>query len=282
MPQIRTGRARTAPRREPTTAAKRLLAQRPRGGALGRAYPTRPVIFQSHRRHGRNRRVITVVRSLTSLVALAALAPAAAAPASAQPIDLLGSPTVTAPPNNAAPSDTHATTALPLLGPSLTADEPRRAFLDAARRALEAGRIEEAREALERAETRLLNALAAPVQASSPERQDAVLAIGEARRALAAHDRQGAIRAIDDALAAATLVARVTTPSPPPVAPTQPAPDQPSVTYALLPGHWQLQDAQYVWVPPEIDPRPVAYWRFVQGRYVWRGGNWVWAPAHYE
>ena len=84
--------------------------------------------FPSHRRHGRNRRAITVVRSLTSLVALAALAPAAAAPASAQPIDLLGSPTVTAPPNNAAPSDTHAATALPLLGPSLTADEPRGAF----------------------------------------------------------------------------------------------------------------------------------------------------------
>jgi hypothetical protein len=239
--------------------------------------------FPSHRRHGRNGRVITVVRSLTSLVALAALAPAPAAPASAQPIDLLGSPTVTAPPNNAAPSDTRAATAPPLLGPSLPADEPRRVFLEAARRALEAGRIEEARgEALERAETRLLDAPAAPVQASSPERQDAVLAIGEARRALAAHDRQGAIRAIDDALAAATLVARVTTPSPPPVAPTQPAPDQPSVTYALLPGHWQLQGAQYVWVPPEIDPRPVAYWRFVQGRYVWRGGEWVWAPAHYE
>jgi WXXGXW repeat (2 copies) len=222
-----------------------------------------------------------VVRSLTSLVALAALAPAPAAPASAQPIDLLGSPTVTAaPPKDTAPSDTRAATALPLVGPPLPADEPRRAFLDAARRALEAGRIEEAREALERAETRLLNAPTAPVQASSPERQ--VLAIGEARRALAAHDRQGAIRAIDDALAAATLGARVTTPSPPPVAPTQPAPDQPSVTYALLPGHWQLQGAQYVWVPPEIDPRPVAYWRFVQGRYVWRGGEWVWAPAHYE
>ena len=222
-----------------------------------------------------------MVRSLTSLVGSRRSAPAGAAPASAQPIDLLGSPTVTAPPNNAAPSDTHAATALPLLGPSLTGDEPRRAFLEAVRRALEAGRIEEAREALEWAETRLLNAPAAPVQASSPERQDAVLAIGEARRALAAHDRQGAIRAID-VLAAATLGVRVTTPSPPPVAPTQPAPDQPSVTYALLPGHWQLQGAQYVWLPPETVPRPVAYWRFVQGRYVWRGGNWVWAPAHYE
>ena len=143
-----------------------------------------------------------MVRSLTSLVALAALAPAPAAPAS--PIDILGSPTATAPPNNAAPSDTRAATALPLLAPSLPADEPRRAFLEAARRALEAGRIEEAREALERAETRLLKAPAAPVQASSPERQDAVLATGEARHALAAHDRSSRLeirlaqRGLDD------------------------------------------------------------------------------------
>jgi hypothetical protein len=224
-----------------------------------------------------------MVRRLTSVAAwLTALATIAAASASAQPIDLFAPPTLTAPPNNAPPSDTHAATAPPLLGPALPADEPPRAFLEAARRALEAGRTEEAREALERAETRFLNGPAAPVQASSPERQDAVLAIGEARRALAAYNRQGAVRAIDDALAAVTLAARVTTPSPPPVAPTQPAPDQPIVTYALLPGHWQLQGAEYVWVPPESVPRPVAYWRFVQGRYVWRGGNWVWVPAHYE
>ena len=224
-----------------------------------------------------------MVRSLTFMaMCLTALATTAAAPASAQPIDLLPPPTLTALPNNAAPSDTRPPTAPPLPASSLPSDEPPRAFLEAARRALEAGRIEEAREALERAEPRLLNGPAASMmQASSPERQDAVLAIGEARRALAAHDRQGAIRAIDDALAAA-LAPRVTTPSPPPVAPTQPVPDQPIVTYALLPGHWQLQGAQYVWVPPESVPRPVAYWRFVQGRYVWRGGNWIWLPAYYE
>ena len=59
-------------------------------------------------------------------------------------------------------------------------------------------------------------------------------------------------------------------------------PMQPTVTYALLPGHWQLQGSQYVWVPPETTPRPVTYWRFVEGQYVWRGGEWVWVPAHYE
>ena len=59
-------------------------------------------------------------------------------------------------------------------------------------------------------------------------------------------------------------------------------PMQPTVTYALLPGHWQLQGSQYVWVPPDTTPRPVTYWRFVEGQNVWRGGEWVWAPAHYE
>ena len=218
-----------------------------------------------------------MVRSLTSIaMCLTALATRAAATASAQPIDLLAPPTLTAPPNDPAPSDTRPATAHPLPGPSLASDEPPVALIEAARRALEVGRTGEAQEALERAETRLL------VQASLPESQQAVLAIGVARRALAANDRQGAIRAIEDALAVVTLSTQLVIPSPPPVAPTQPAPDQPIVTYALPPGHWQLQGAQYVWVPPETVPRPVAYWRFVQGRYVWRAGNWVWVPAHYE
>jgi hypothetical protein len=110
-----------------------------------------------------------MVRSLTSVAAgLTALATttAAAAPASAQPIDLLAPPTLTAPPNDVAPSDTRPTTAAPMLGPSLASDEPPVALLNAARRALEAGRTGEAHEALERAETRLLSVSAMPVQAS--------------------------------------------------------------------------------------------------------------------
>ena len=224
-----------------------------------------------------------MVRSLKSVaVWLTALVTTIAAPVLAQPIDLLGPPTITALPNNTAPSDARSATAPPLPGPTVPSSEPPRAFLEAARRALEAGRTGEAQGALERAETRLLSVSAAPVQASSSDGQQAVLAIGAARRALAAHDRRGAIRAIDDALAAGTLSARVATPSPPSVASAQPAPAQPLVTYALLPGHWQLQGAQYVWVPPETVPRPVAYWRYVEGRYVWRGGEWIWVPAHYE
>jgi hypothetical protein len=258
----------TAFHRELTTAAER-LSRRRRDPVRRTRISHAAGDFAGHPGLRRKRETIAMVRSL------AALATAAAAPASGQPIDLLAPPTLTAPRNNVAPSDTRPATAAPMPGPSLASDEPPVALLEAARRALEAGRTGEAQEALERAETRLL------VQASLPESQQAVLAIGAARRALAANDRQGAIRAIEDAVAAVTLSTQVVIPSPPPAAPTQPAP-APIVTYALLPGHWQLRGAEYVWVPPETVPRPVAYWRFVQGRYVWRGSEWIWVPAHYE
>ena len=224
-----------------------------------------------------------MVRSLTSVAAwLTILAMTAAARASAQPIDLLAPPIATAPPNNTALSDTHSATVAPPPPAPMPSSEAPVASLEAARQALEAGRIGEAEDALEQTETRLLNGSAAAVPANSPDIEHAVLAIGTARRALAAHDRQGAIRAINDALAALALAAGVAATSRPPAAPAEPAPAQPIVTYALLPGHWQLRGAQYVWVPPETVPRPVTYWRFVQGRYVWRGGEWVWVPAHYE
>jgi hypothetical protein len=224
-----------------------------------------------------------MVRSMKAVAAgMTALAISAAVPAAAQPIDLLGPSTMTAPPSDIAPSDTRSATALRLPGPPLPSSESPRALLEAARQALDAGRIGQAQEALDRAETALLNGSGAPVTASPADTQHAILAIGAARHRLAARDRQGAIRAIDDALTATTLAVRVATPSPPPEAPPQPRPAQPIVTYALLPGHWQLQGAQYVWVPHETVPRPVAHWRFVQGRYVWGGGEWIWVPAHYE
>jgi hypothetical protein len=224
-----------------------------------------------------------MVCSMKSVGLMTALSTIVAAPASAQPVDLLA-PTIvtTVPPSDTAPPDTLSATPLPPPGPPAPSNESPREFLEAARQALEAGRIGKAQEALERAETALLNGSGAPVTASYADIQHAILAIGAARRGLAAHDRQGAIRAIDDALAAVILTARIAAPSPAPEAATQPGPAQPIVTYALLPGHWQLQGAQYVWMPPETVPRPVAYWQFVQGRYVWGDGAWVWVPAHYE
>jgi hypothetical protein len=54
------------------------------------------------------------------------------------------------------------------------------------------------------------------------------------------------------------------------------------VTVALLPGHWQLIGADYVWMPPDRVPRPVESRPVNEGRYVydWSGGKWVWDPPH--
>ena len=64
----------------------------------------------------------------------------------------------------------------------------------------------------------------------------------------------------------------VAAPAPPPAAP---------VTRALLPGHWQLSGAKYVWVPPETTPRVVQGRPFFLGENVWKNGQWVFVPAHY-
>jgi hypothetical protein len=68
-----------------------------------------------------------------------------------------------------------------------------------------------------------------------------------------------------------------------PIAPTPPAVVQPKATSALLPGHWQLAGAHYVWIPPDKEPRPVEKWRLIEGRLVfdWSDGKWVWTPPHY-
>ena len=116
-----------------------------------------------------------------------------------------------------------------------------------------------------------------------------MLAIGAARRALAARDRQGAIVAIDDALASADRPRFVSEPAPkttvipaPAVLPASPVLEpEPTITRALLPGHWALHGARYVWIPPETRLRRVQTAGLVPGAYVWRDGAYVWVPAHY-
>jgi hypothetical protein len=58
-------------------------------------------------------------------------------------------------------------------------------------------------------------------------------------------------------------------------------PPLPPVTRALLPGHWQLQGAQYDWVPPETRLRVVEARPFIPSQNVWMGGRWVFVPTHY-
>jgi len=126
--------------------------------------------------------------------------------------------------------------------------------------------------------TRLLDRAVGLNSAQEPDDRRAVFDIGVARQALAAGDRPGTLRAIDDALAAPYMVARRAQPLPatpsPVVDVTLPPPSQPSVTYALLPGHWQLEGARYIWVPPETALRRVEARPLIEGRYVWRDGEW--------
>jgi WXXGXW repeat (2 copies) len=91
-------------------------------------------------------------------------------------------------------------------------------------------------------------------------------------------DRPGAIRAIDDALAASVVVDRPVAAAPAGI----PAPQVPRVSYSILPGHWQLDGARYVWVPLEARPRRVEDRAFALGHYVWRGGEWSWMPGHFR
>ena len=162
-------------------------------------------------------------------------------------------------------------------------------FLTTARKAVVLGHTGEAREALERAETRLLDrALPSPAAASLPDTQRAGLAIGTARRALAAHDRPAAIAAIDGALASAGRPQFAVAAAPlmniaPAADRAPPLPQQqPVITRALLPGHWALQGARYVWIPPETKLRRVQSAGLVPGANVWHSGAYVWVPAHYE
>jgi hypothetical protein len=194
---------------------------------------------------------------------------------------------VTRPASNITPPDTRSAIAPALPVPPLPSDDPPSAFLSAARRAVAVGRTGEAREALERAETRLLDRDLPTAAASVPDNQHTVLAISAARRALAVHERQAAITAIDDAIAAAGRSqpqVATTTPFPRLVAPAGPLAKlpvpQPVITRALLPGHWALHRARYVWVPPETTPRRVQSAAFAPGAYVWRNGAYVWVAAH--
>jgi WXXGXW repeat (2 copies) len=194
---------------------------------------------------------------------------------------------IDAPASNITVTDVRSAVAPALPAPRVPDGSPPVAFLEAARAALDLGRTGETQEALERAEARLLSRVVELADVDRPDTRRAVYDIGLARRALSVRDRAGATRAIDDAILAANQTVGLTPRSPAIVAPSAvavsppPPPGPPPVTYALLPGHWRLRGATYVWVPPETRLHPVEDRPFVAGRYVWRDGGWVWVPSHY-
>jgi hypothetical protein len=85
--------------------------------------------------------------------------------------------------------------------PAIDENAPPSAFLHAARDALGAGRVGEAQEALERAETRALDRSVRPSRANTPSGQTLVQQINNARAALGTGDRTATVAAIDTALA---------------------------------------------------------------------------------
>lgn len=102
--------------------------------------------------------------------------------------------------SNISPADTKTTWAPSLPAPAVDDDAPPAAFLDAARRAIAAGRTGEAQEALERAESRALDRAVRPSKAGQPSRQPLVQQIAKARAALLDGDRMQALTLIEQAL----------------------------------------------------------------------------------
>ena len=99
-------------------------------------------------------------------------------------------------------ADTRSLIAPRLPTPPVGEDAPFRAYLSSARQALASGQTGVAQEALERAETRLLDRSVAPSQVNDPIAGPVIQRLGQARHAIAAGDFGGAIGLIDSILAA--------------------------------------------------------------------------------
>lgn len=121
-----------------------------------------------------------------------AAAPSSAAPGGKQPMSNDAS--------NIDASSTHTAWAPGLPIPPVDEDAPPLSFLDAARKAVAAGRTGEAQEALERAESRALDRSVKPSTAGRPSGQKLVNQIAEARHSLGAGDRMRSVTLIEQAM----------------------------------------------------------------------------------
>jgi len=97
-------------------------------------------------------------------------------------------------------SDTRSTIAPTLPAPDVGENATPQQLLVAARNALAAGRTGEAQEAMERAQTRMLDRDTPLFQTNRPSDNPAVKQISAALQALGAGDRDGAMRGIEAAL----------------------------------------------------------------------------------
>ena len=150
-----------------------------------------------------------IVSTAGVLVALAlgapalAQAPAPATPTGARPGNVIGTGQSMPMSNRASninEGDTRSVIAPNLPTPAVEPNAPPEAFLQAARVALAAGRTGEAQQSLEMAETRILSRSVPYDAANQPIVDPRLAVIAQARHALAAGDRTGAIGFIDQAM----------------------------------------------------------------------------------
>ena len=174
---------------------------------------------------------MTPIRTSLAALALAAIA----APALAQSTPTTNNAT------NINPQGSPGTYAPRLPEPQAGEDATVRRYLEDARRALATGRTGEAQEALEHAETRLLDRSVAPSRINDPSRNPQANAVAQARLALGAGDRAGAMRIIDASLGARPVAAA----PPPPPLPYPPVPAPPG----CRPG-WSCRKAGPGWRAP--------------------------------
>jgi hypothetical protein len=103
--------------------------------------------------------------------------------------------------SNIGPNDTRSQVAPNLPAPPLAENSPPSAYLRAAQGSLATGRTGEAQQALEMAQTRLLDRSVPYGQTNDPSSNPAVVAINRALQALAAGDRATSMAQIQAALA---------------------------------------------------------------------------------
>ena len=167
--------------------------------------------------------------------------------------------------SNIGPADTSSAIAPRLPTPPAGDDATIRQYLLDARQALAEGRTGTAQEALERAETRMLDRAVPAPRLHQPNRSPLVEQVAAARQALGTNDTNRALqisgrRPLDPAERPArpSLYRGA-------AAPAGADPPPPGARYVWLPGHWLWNGRAYVWV---------------RGRYGWpRRRNGISSPA---
>jgi hypothetical protein len=140
--------------------------------------------------------------------------------------------------SNISPDDTRSVIAPRLPDPQAGEDTTPRQFLMDARAALVAGRTGEAQEALERAETRLLDRSTPQGAEGVASRNRRVAEIRNVLATLGAHNRAGAIQLIDQMLSEAPPPRRAPAPyAGPGYRPAYPPPGYPAPAYPPQPGY---------------------------------------------